>query len=114
MVGECAGVGEVLLWWGTHLGSVREQAMIAWDYDVDLVVFVAAGTDIDMIWGAVCQPFAAHGYNMCKDCSFKFRVSPSDPLAWVRWNHTSKIQQRNHTTPIALMWSFTMCTQRRR
>ena len=83
MVGECAGVGEVLLWWGTHLGSVREQAMIAWDYDVDLVVFVAAGTDIDMIWGAVCQPLAAHGYNMCKHSSFKFRVSPSDPLAWV-------------------------------
>jgi hypothetical protein len=80
--GECPGVGEVLLWWGTHLGAVREQALIAWDYDIDLVVFLAPGVDIDMIWKAACQPLLALGYNICKHSAFKFRVSPVDPLAW--------------------------------
>lgn len=25
------GAGQVMLFWGTHLGSLREQALIAWD-----------------------------------------------------------------------------------
>ena len=33
------GQGQVVLWWGSHLGCVRERALIAWDYDVDLAVF---------------------------------------------------------------------------
>ena len=28
-----------MLFWGSHLGSIREQAVIVWDYDVDLAVF---------------------------------------------------------------------------
>ena len=37
--------GEVVLFWGSELGSRREQSLIAWDYDADLAVFVTHDVD---------------------------------------------------------------------
>ena len=37
MVGE---IGQVGLFWGSHLGSLRSQAMISWDYDADIAVLL--------------------------------------------------------------------------
>ena len=45
------GAGQVMLFWGRHLGSIREQALIAWDYDVDLAVFYHEG-DSALIWNS--------------------------------------------------------------
>ena len=33
------GIADVALMWGSHLGSARDQALIAWDYDVDMALF---------------------------------------------------------------------------
>ena len=33
------GVGQFMLFWGSHLGSIRAQALIVWDYNVYLAVF---------------------------------------------------------------------------
>ena len=43
------GCGEVLLFWGSHLGAVRGQAMIAWDYDGDLAVFMKPGASFEQL-----------------------------------------------------------------
>ena len=40
---ELASGGQVCAFWGTEMGSRRDQAMIAWDYDVDLAVFIRFG-----------------------------------------------------------------------
>ena len=68
------GAGQVMLFWGSHLGSIREQALIAWDYDVDLAVFYHGG-DFALIWnsakrqlqhsGYVCTPHSAQQISCC-------------------------------------------------
>ena len=45
------GVGQVMLFWGSHLGSIREQALIAWDCDVYLAVFYHEG-GVALIWNS--------------------------------------------------------------
>ena len=37
--------GEVMLWRRSHLGSARDQGLIAWDYDADLAVVHVPGCD---------------------------------------------------------------------
>ena len=45
------GAGQVMLFCGSHLGSIREQALIVWDYDVDLAVFYRED-DFALIWNS--------------------------------------------------------------
>ena len=53
---EGDGHGQVVLFWGSHLGSLRDQALIAWDYDVEYA----------------CFQHSAH----------KYRIAPKSPAAW--------------------------------
>ena len=42
--------GDVMLWWRSHLGSARDQGLIAWDYDADLAVVHVPGCDVQQVW----------------------------------------------------------------
>ena len=75
------GLGEVVLWWGTHIGSVRDQGMIAWDYDGDLAVFVSAGVNFDDVWAMAKTHLEGLGYAVSKH-GVKYRVCPVDPICW--------------------------------
>ena len=35
---------------GTHLGSLRDQALVSYDYDVDVSLFLVPGADFDSLW----------------------------------------------------------------
>ena len=63
------GAGQVMLFWGSHLGSIREQALIAWDYDVDLAVFYHEA-DFALIWNSAKRQLLHLGY----DCTQAFRA----------------------------------------
>ena len=76
-----SGFGEIVLWWGSHLGSIRDQAMIAWDYDADLALFVRPDCDVDSLWRLVSARLAFFGYNTARH-GVKMRVCPKDPLCW--------------------------------
>ena len=58
------GSGESMLGWGTHLGAVRDQAMIAWDYDVDFVCFCKPHVDVNKLLHGVCVALRPLGYNL--------------------------------------------------
>ena len=73
--------GEVLLWWGTHLGSVREQALIAWDYDADLAIMTTPDLDFDAVWAVAQGVLTPHGYR-CTQHGVKFRIAPPKALVW--------------------------------
>ena len=79
--------GEVVLFWGSELGSRREQSLIAWDYDADLAVFVTPGVDFKQLWCSHVSPMLLHlGLRLVEhDPGFKFRVTPDEPLAWAAW-----------------------------
>ena len=77
---EGSGLGEVVLFWGSHLGSIRDQAMIAWDYDVDLAVFYH-GHDFAETWNLAKNNLASMSH-ACAQHGSKFRVAPLKPAAW--------------------------------
>ena len=49
-----AGAGQVMLFCGTHLESLCEQPLIAWDHDVDLCVFYH-GDEFAKIWNSAAR-----------------------------------------------------------
>ena len=77
--------GEIVAWWGTELGSRREQAIIAWDYDVDAAVFVSPGVDIDSLWRHIATTLKPLGLRASQHKDCKFRLSPLNPVAWHPW-----------------------------
>ena len=76
-----AGAGQVMLFWGSHLGSIREQALIAWDYDVDLAVFYHED-DFALIWNSAKRQLQHLGYVCTQHSAQKYRVAPKNPAAW--------------------------------
>ena len=72
-----SGLGEAVLWRGTHLGCARDQAMIAWDYDADLAVFTADGVNFDAVWKLAEYKLSAFGYVLSQHGE-KYRVSPKE------------------------------------
>lgn len=75
------GAGQVMLFWGSHLGSIREQALIAWDYDVDLAVFYHEG-DFALIWNSAKRQLEHLGYVCTQHSAQKYRVAPKNPATW--------------------------------
>ena len=90
-----SGEGEVVLWWGSHLGSIRDQGMIAWDYDGDLAVFITEDCNFDNIWHLASKPLAALGYRLSTHGS-KFRAGPIDPLCWAPYKELyQQVREKN-------------------
>ena len=91
-----ASGGVVCAVWGTELGARRDQALIAWDYDVDLAVFKTADCDFARVWEnlkALLEPFGLQ----CVEHSlgYKFRIAPQQPVAFQYWQarrHEAKLQ----------------------
>ena len=81
-----AGLADVTLFWGSFLGSLRDQALIAWDYDADLALWLAKNIseeDFSRLWACVSRQLELLGYR----CSMhnplrKLRVAPPVALAW--------------------------------
>ena len=78
------GIGQVMLFWGTRLGSLREQALIAWDYDVDLAVF-HHGDNFSGPWASTKRQLQALGYVCTQHSPQKYRISPKNLAAWKPW-----------------------------
>ena len=96
--GEPACGGEIVAWWGTELGSRREQAIIAWDYDVDAAVFLSPGVDIDSLWRQVRDILEPLGLCGSQHKDSKFRFSPSHPVAWHPWRELyQETREKNMT-----------------
>ena len=90
--------GEIVLWWGTHLGSVRDQAMIAWDYDIDLAIFHAPHCNVDSLWRFASDKLRALGYVVAKHGS-KYRICPADPLAWAPYKELYQETREANSLP---------------
>ena len=75
------GVGQVMLFGGTHLGSFREQALIAWDYDVALAVLYH-GDDFDGIWNSATRQLQSLGCVCTHHSAQKYRVAPTNLATW--------------------------------
>ena len=54
--------GECALMWGSFLGAVRDHAMAAWDFDVDIAVFLAMGVDWATVWTPLTHHMSQLGY----------------------------------------------------
>ena len=89
------GAGEVLLFWGSHLGSLREQGLISWDYDADLVVFHHSH-DFDTIANLAKEQLAKMNYACTQHSTQKFRVAPMEPAAWAPYQELyQEVRERN-------------------
>ena len=92
------GCGEVMLFWGSHLGAVRGQAMIAWDYDGDLAVFMKSGVSFEGIWQLSVGPLERLGYRCSKHSDFKYRISPPNPMCWAPYKELfQEIREHDRT-----------------
>lgn len=80
----CGGV--VCVMWGTELGCRRDQCMIAWDYDVDLAVFLSEGFDFASVWLKVKTHLESLGLRLIEHTpGVKYRICPERAVAWNEW-----------------------------
>ena len=94
-VANSTGSGEVLLFWGSHLGSLREQGLISWDYDADLAVFHHSH-DFDTIANLAKEQLAKMKYACTQHSTQKFRVAPLEPAAWAPYQELyQEVRERN-------------------
>jgi hypothetical protein len=92
---EPASGGEVCVVWGTEIGARRDQALIAWDYDVDLAVFKTADCDFSKVWQKVKELLEPLGLQCLEhDPGYKFRIAPLQPVAF------SYSQERRHAAKL--------------
>ena len=78
--------GMVCGFWGTEIGARRDQALIAWDYDADFAVFKTRDFDFGCLWRQASQLLESQGLRCIEHTAgFKFRVCPSNPLAFNDW-----------------------------
>jgi len=74
--------GQVVAFWGTEIGARRSNAMVAWDYDGDVAVFITPGTDFGAVWQKFSQRVQSLGaFALEHEPGFKYRLCPSAPLA---------------------------------
>lgn len=80
-----SGLGEVTLWWGSHLGCTRDPAIIACMESV-LAAFTADGVHFDAVWKMAEYKLSAFGYVLSQHGG-KYRVSPKEALCWVPYKN---------------------------
>jgi hypothetical protein len=78
-----ASGGQVCAVWGTEIGARREQALIAWDYDIDLAVFKTPDCDFSKVWLGVQDSMKDLGLCFVEhEIGKKFRIAPKHCLAF--------------------------------
>ena len=80
-----ASGGEIVVWWGTELGARRNQSIIPYDYDADVAIFVTPNCDFGSLWRQAVQSLTPLGLTCVNHSKDKYRVCPSQPLAWSAW-----------------------------
>ena len=84
--GQPACGGMLTTFWGTELGARRDQALIAWDYDVDLAAFITPNFDFCSLWCKATEILEPLGLRMlCHSPDFKYRICPQHALAYNDW-----------------------------
>ena len=84
--GASAKGGMLVAFWGTEIGARRDQAMIAWDYDVDLAAFITGDVDFSSLWRDAQRILEPLGLRLlCHTHDFKYRICPTSALAWNDW-----------------------------
>ena len=79
---QAGTLGECVLMWGSFLGAVRDQAMAAGDYDVDIAAFLVEDVDWATVWAPLTRYMGQLGYKTAELNDRHFRVYPRDPLPW--------------------------------
>ena len=98
--GAPASGGEIVAWWGTEVGSRRDQSIIAWDYDVDFAVFVTPDMDVGSLWRRVSRVLRPLGLRATQHKKFKFRVGPTKPIVWHEWRELyQETREQNMSLP---------------
>ena len=94
---EPASGGQVAVWWGAEIGPRRNNAMIAWDYDADLVVFKTMDCDVSKVWRTVVGALEPLGDALLEhDPGFKYRMCL--PSLWPTTGGLSSIVRRASRT----------------
>ena len=88
--GERVTGGETFGFLGTELGSRRDQAILAWGYDVDFAIFVTPDVDIDSLWRRASCVLKPLGMRCIQHKSFKFRFTRRTPLLGFRGGSSTK------------------------
>ena len=84
--GDPACGGMLTTFWGTEMGARRDQALIAWDYDVDVAAFITPNFDFSSLWRKAAEILEPLGLRMfCHSADFKYRISPKHALAYNDW-----------------------------
>ena len=78
-------LGEVVVFFGTHLGAVREEAFISHDYDMDVVLFLKKGARWEEVWKVASSILQRLGYVALQHSAQKARICPADPICWDEW-----------------------------
>jgi hypothetical protein len=84
---ECQAVGgQCCVFWGTELGSRRDQSMISWDFDADIAVFVTDSAIFGNVWQQTKRVLEPLGLRLIEHTNgFKYRITPTMPLDFACW-----------------------------
>ena len=84
--GDQASGGMLATFWGTEIGVRRDQALVAWDYDVDLAAFITSDCDFDRVWRQAAEKMEPFGLRMINHrAKSKYRITPTRALAFNAW-----------------------------
>ena len=85
-VGKPACGGMICVVWGTEMAARREQAMFAWDYDVDLAIFKTKDCEFGSLWRRAKEVLEPLGLRLIEHTKgFKYRICPLRALAFNDW-----------------------------
>ena len=78
-INACGGAASAIR--GTELGSRRDKALIAWDYDVDLVAFITPSFDFGSLWRQAAEKIEPMG----SGCSVMTAISNTVSVHHSHW-----------------------------
>ena len=92
--GEPVSGGQLAALWGTEIGSRRDRALIAYDYDIDFEVFLTPCCDFDEVWSAAAPVLESLDLLCTVTTPGKYyRIAPRFPIAyndWRDWCHEAR------------------------
>jgi len=88
--------GQCCVFWGTELGSRRDQAMMSYDFDGDIAVFVTDSIVFQEAWEKTSKVLQPLGLRLIEhNKNFKYRITPTKPLAyhpWTEFRHEARLE----------------------